>query len=103
MNAAETAILDSGMFTLVDEAGHDVVTYVNKSRGAVAVIYRAAKIDGAKMYFDRGASRYYCGGFYDPAEITGYVLPVIRSDKAWAVWYAADTSDCDFTVAIDYA
>ena len=90
----EKLLRDSGLFTQVEPewlAEYDQVTYVNVSRGVVFKISREHKT--ARFFYDDRGDTYHSSGWYDPEEIEKWILPVMKSDRAWREYVNLENGD----------
>jgi hypothetical protein len=127
-NPTRSFLLDSDLFTqvepewLVESQGY--CTLVNKSRGVVAVVHEIRPLPKivhnnesdskpfsstslaeltARMFFDCGQQTYHSSGWYNLEELEQWVLPVMRSDRAWAKYNElVQVGECDLTVALEF-
>jgi hypothetical protein len=99
-----TVLLDSGLFTeavplwKVEQFGMRI--FVNKSRGVLAT--QNVRDDEHLTYitFDRGGAEYYSGGYYNTQEIVEWIIPLLKSDKAWHK-FSTDPDMDDITLALE--
>ena len=102
-NPLVSFILNSGFFTQVEPEfivkNQGYVTLVNKSRGIVVKVENESEL--GRTFFDRNSDTYYSGGRYDRDEFEYWILPLIRSDKAWKL-YSSD-EEYDIISAVDNA
>jgi hypothetical protein len=89
MTPHEQVLSESGMFTQVEpewlaEVEH-ASTWVNTSRGVVVKVRRAHGKDAAdaRLFYDVAQDTYASSGWYTPDELRNWLLPVMRSDRAW--------------------
>lgn len=87
----EEVIKDSQLFTQVEPewlAENGSVTYINRSRGVLLTVDRtapsAATNSLARFFYDVGQDTYTSSGWYDAEELTRWIFPVMKSDKAWS-------------------
>ena len=101
----EVAIRESNLFTQVEPewlaASQQRVTYVNKSRGVVAVIEHSSPPHTARIFHDRGGITYASTGWYCVEELENWWFRVMRSDRAWKQ-YIDQTENYDITEVLDY-
>ena len=106
MNALETCIRDSQLFTQVEPEwlaeSDGKVTYVNRTRGVVLKVDRG-DLRTARCFHDNGKGETFCStGFYNVEELTRWWFPVMKSNAAWDR-YVSQEQNFDITEAIDFA
>lgn len=104
MSDTRIALHESQLFTqvepdwLADTQGR--TTFVNVSRGVVAVVEHANP-STARMFHDRLGMTYCSTGYYNTEELGKWWFPVMRSDNAWTR-YVKQTDNADITEVLDY-
>ena len=100
-----TVLLDSGLFTQATpdwKSGTPlgIRIFVNKSRGVCATQIERDDKHLTYMTFDRGGDQYYSGGYYNTQELVEWIIPLLKSDKAWHR-FSTDPDMDDITLALD--
>ena len=112
-NPTRKLLLESGLFMQVEPefiAEHQsYATLINRERGVVAVCrWNCSDMTSevlARLFFDfthQSSNTYYSSGRYNCDELQNWLIPVMKSDRAWAEYMDQPEYERDLTLALDY-